>query len=72
MDPVTETGYEVVVDLTRKKVTSVVKLDPGTQPMYAIDEDPDINAVLLADPQVQLRLAAIGLTNLSMVAPLYW
>ncbi|XP_035707590.1 copper amine oxidase 1 [Folsomia candida] len=72
IDPVTQTGYEVLVDLTRKKVTSLIKLDPGTQPMYTMNEDPDINAVVLADPQVQLRLAAVGLQNLSLVVPLYW
>lgn len=70
MDPMTQAGYEVVVNLLGKKVTSVVQLDPGTQQMFTIGDKEDINEVVLSDPEVRRRLEAMGLTNLSMVVPL--
>lgn len=48
----------------------MVELEPGTPLMFAMDEGVDIREVVLADPNVQARMEAMGLTNMSLVFPL--
>jgi Cu2+-containing amine oxidase len=72
INPLTQQAYEVVVDLLRKSVESVLRLPKEIQPPYAMDEEVDVEPIVLRDEGVQLRLGDLGINNISSVVTSFW
>src|SRR6478609_10590163 len=62
-------AYEAIVDLAEDGVDSVVSFDhvPGVTPNFTVDEWPDCDVAMKADPRVVAALAERGLTDLDLV-----